>query len=263
MALDVITPVILTFNEELNIGRTLRQLQWANRIVVVDSYSTDATVAICKEFPNVDVSQRAFDSHALQWNYAVSLSRTSWVLTLDADYYVSEDLAEEISEVDLGSTITAYAIGFRYLVFGRPLRATILPPRRALFDRRVCRYFDDGHTQRLHCDGRSGRLNSKIDHDDRKPLDRWMSAQVRYARLEAGKLISTASTSLPLADRIRKSRWIAPWLVPAIVLIRLGVFRDGWRGWYYALQRGIAESILSLLLIEGHIGNRNESGSDE
>src|SRR4051812_32909684 len=91
-----ITPVILTFNETANIRRVLEHLTWARRIVVVDSGSTDDTLAIARSFPNVAVFERPFDSHANQWNYALSLSETDWCLSLDADYVVSPALASEI-----------------------------------------------------------------------------------------------------------------------------------------------------------------------
>ena len=60
--LDQITPVILTYNEAANIGRTLERLAWAREVVVVDSLSTDDTVAIAGRFPNTRVVQRPFDT---------------------------------------------------------------------------------------------------------------------------------------------------------------------------------------------------------
>ena len=68
--LDNITPVLLTFNEEPNIARTLAHLAWAKDIVVVDSGSTDGTLPTLANFPNVRVFDRRFDSHANQWRFA-------------------------------------------------------------------------------------------------------------------------------------------------------------------------------------------------
>src|SRR4051794_11000683 len=86
--LDRITPLILTRDEEANIGRTLPQLAWAREVVVVDSMSSDATVEIARRFANVRVVQRAFDSHDRQWSFGVEQVTTPWVLTLDADYFL-------------------------------------------------------------------------------------------------------------------------------------------------------------------------------
>ncbi len=60
--LKQITPLILTFNEEVNIGRTLGKLTWASRVIVVDSFSTDRTLEICAGFPNVDAWVRRFQA---------------------------------------------------------------------------------------------------------------------------------------------------------------------------------------------------------
>src|SRR5215204_1989322 len=96
--LEQITPVILTRNEAPNIGRTLEQLCWAGDIVVVDSFSDDGTLEIVSGFPQVRVSQRMFDSHAEQWNFALRETGISseWVLALDADYMLTPAFVEEL-----------------------------------------------------------------------------------------------------------------------------------------------------------------------
>ncbi len=65
--LDHITPVLLTFNEEVNIGRTLSHLTWAKDIVVVDSGSTDKTLAIVASCSQARLFSRPFDTHGNQW----------------------------------------------------------------------------------------------------------------------------------------------------------------------------------------------------
>ena len=85
--LNTVTPLILTFNEEANIRRTLDALSWASQVVVVDSFSTDATRAICAEYSKVRFLHREFDQHAAQWNYGLSqLDEHGWALALDADH---------------------------------------------------------------------------------------------------------------------------------------------------------------------------------
>ena len=87
-----ITPAVLTFNEASNIGRMLERLAWAKDVVVVDSGSSDETVAIAKRFPNVRVFVRPFDTHWNQWTFAQKETgiRTEWMMRLDADYILSE-----------------------------------------------------------------------------------------------------------------------------------------------------------------------------
>src|SRR5437879_5272553 len=98
-AASLVTPVILTFNEDSNIERTLRALEWAATVIVVDSGSTDATEAIARRFANVRWFERPFDSHAQQWWFAIheTGAATPHVLALDADYEVPRQFVEELS----------------------------------------------------------------------------------------------------------------------------------------------------------------------
>lgn len=243
-----ITPLILTYNEAPNIDRVLSRLTWATRVVVIDSYSSDDTLEIVKHYPNVEVFARSFDTHARQWNYGLEQVQTDWVLSLDADYVVPDALTEEMNAID--TSTDGYFIGFKYCVFGKPLRGTILPPRLALFRRDRATYIDDGHTQRLTLQGSVGKLNTAILHDDRKPLSRWLWAQDRYMVLEVKKLLSTPQTELSLSDRIRKTKLLAPPVILIYCLFLKGGILDGWAGWYYAFQRVLAELLLSIHLIQ-------------
>jgi glycosyltransferase involved in cell wall biosynthesis len=107
--LDQITPVLLTYNEEQNIRRTLSHLAWAKDIVVVDSGSTDGTLAALAHFPNVRVFNRRFDTHGKQWRYATEETNigTDWLLRLDADYQVSDALIAELARLDPDAAVSA------------------------------------------------------------------------------------------------------------------------------------------------------------
>ena len=251
-ALHKVTPVVLTYNEAPNIRRTLENISWARRIVLVDSNSQDDTLAIAGEYPAVHVFQRAFDCHANQWNFAISETGidTPWVLALDADYQVSSALREEIRRAVCSGQYSAFRARFDYCVFGRKLRATAYPPVTVLFRRDGARYVQDGHTQRLETSGPVGELTEPIQHDDRKPLGDWIKAQSKYAGLEADKLLASRWTQLGAADRLRRGVLFAP---PAMLLYCLfvkGNVLDGLPGLYYALQRAAAELMLSLHLLE-------------
>src|SRR5215467_12354062 len=99
--LDQITPLILTYNEAPNIARALAGLSWAKEIVVVDSFSDDETVAMAKSFSNVRMVQRAFDNHRNQWEFGLKETgiTTPWVLALDADYVVTQELIAELKKL--------------------------------------------------------------------------------------------------------------------------------------------------------------------
>ena len=94
-----ISVVIITFNEERNIARCLVSLGGvADEIIVVDSFSTDATKKKCKRH-QVKWFQHAFESHIQQKNYALSLASNEWVLSLDADEALSDELRKSILEM--------------------------------------------------------------------------------------------------------------------------------------------------------------------
>lgn len=248
--LKKVTPVILTYNEAPNINRTLEKLFWATQIIVVDSYSTDETLDILALYPQVKIFQRVFDTHAKQWNYGLQQVTSEWVLSLDADYTISDELIAEIKALPQAPIVDGYFSKFKYCVFGKPLRGTILPPRQVLFRKDKSVYIDDGHTQLLQVKGKSGMLSSYIYHDDRKSLSRWLWAQDRYLVIEAKKLQQTPVSKLCLGDSIRKQKILAPFVVLFYCLIIKGGILDGWRGWYYAFQRVLAEIILAIRLIE-------------
>lgn len=252
-SLDSITPLILTYNEEHNISRTLTALRWARRILVIDSHSTDMTLDILAKFDNVEVLQRKFDTHAAQWNYGLSQISNGWILSLDADYLINADLLDEIAiaiSTNSNNAISGYRAPFRYCVAGKPLRGTVLPPRIILFHKSAGIYQDDGHTQQLHLNGLCADLHHPIFHDDRKPLSRWLWAQKRYIDLEAAKLIATPKKQLSIADRMRNRYIFAPFAMLIVCLIWHRGLLDGWRGWFYAFQRLYAETLLSLTLWE-------------
>ncbi len=245
-----ITAVLITYNEEPNIARTLSAIAWVDRIVVIDSGSTDATLEILGSTPKVEVYHRTFDTMALQWNFGLSKVQTEWVLSLDADYRVSAELRDEIVALPEQPTDDGFMIPFRYCIAGKALRGSILPPRCALFRRSKSSYYDDGHTQRLRVDGSTGVLKSYLFHDDRKPLSRWLASQDRYMRLEAEKLLTTPACELNFADRLRRWIVVTPAVVPLHCLIAKGCILDGWHGVYYSWQRMLAEVLLALRLVE-------------
>ena len=79
-----ITAIVTTFNEEHNIERCIRSLQWADEILIIDSFSTDKTTAICKQM-GVTVLQRQYNYAADQKNWAIPQAKNPWIILLDAD----------------------------------------------------------------------------------------------------------------------------------------------------------------------------------
>jgi glycosyltransferase involved in cell wall biosynthesis len=254
-----LTALILTYNEQENIRRTLDALVWVPKVIVIDSFSNDRTLEIAGSFPNVQLVQRIFDTHANQWNAGLDRIDTEWALTLDADYVLTAELQEEIKKLEPTSDLALYWGQFDYCIFGRPLRASIYSPRVILFRTKRARYVDEGHTQQLRVKGKLAELKGKIWHDDRKPLSRWFQSQVRYSEIEAAFLEHGASsgehgrTDLNRVDKMRKWLIVVPLAMPVYLLLVRGLIFDGWNGWYYAFQRTVAEMMLSLRLLEAKL----------
>lgn len=259
--LDRITPLILTYNEAPNIARTLEKLSWAREIVIVDSCSTDQTREIAAAFKNVRVVQHQFTTHAEQWNFGLRETgvTSEWVLALDADFVLTDDVIREIGALSPPAAVAGYRASFTYCINGQPLRSGVYPPVTVLYRRERAVYLQDGHTQRVCLDNIVMPLSARILHDDRKSLSHWIGAQVKYMRLEADKLAEAPPESLGGADRVRKMIVLAPTLIFLRCLILNGGILDGWPGMFYALQRSAAELILSLSLVERRLlGRRSD-----
>src|SRR4051812_26253660 len=106
--MEDITPLVITYNEAPNIARTLDRLTWARRILVVDSGSNDQTLQIIRSYPQAEVVQRSFDDFASQCNFGLTQISTTWVLSLDADYVLSEAVVAELQTLNPDDTIGGY-----------------------------------------------------------------------------------------------------------------------------------------------------------
>lgn len=249
--LDEITPIILTYNEEPNIERSLACLTWARDVVVVDSGSTDATLDIARRFPNVRVVERGMDSLAAQSNFGLAQARTPWALLLDADYILSPAFADELRALDPPPNVRAYRASFTYAVHGKPLRASLYPPRIVLLYRAHANVWQDGHAHRVLAEGETADLKTRIVHDDRKSFARFVARQKTYMRQEAEKLRTADPRTLNFAARIRKLIVIAPVAVLFHTLFVKGLILDGVAGLRYTWERFVAELILSRELLRG------------
>jgi len=255
-----ITPVLLTFNEEENIDRTLAHLAWAKDIVVVDSGSTDGTLANVAKFSNARVFHRRFDSHGNQWRFAVEQTQigTNWILRLDADYQVSEGLIAELAQLDPNAPVSAYRIGFDYAIFSHHLVSSLYPPNTILLRRGCFSVRDEGHTEAWEVNGPVIKLSSRIIHDDWKSTGQWLIAQARYMQRELEWM---------RANKDGLVRWLRlrPPLMPIAVFLYCVfgkcLLLNGRAGMFYALQRMVAEGALSLMVLEEQL--RNDAISPE
>jgi glycosyltransferase involved in cell wall biosynthesis len=258
--LNDITPVVLTYNEAPNIGRTLSKLVWARDLVVVDSGSSDETLAIVSQYPQARVFHRAFDSHGMQWRYAVQDTgiATTWILRLDADYQLTDELIKEISGLSPDPSVSAYRSEFDYAIYGRKIMSSLYSPNTVLLRNGRFDVADRGHTEQWTVQGDVVDLQGRIVHDDRKPLSQWFVAQQRYAKREAEYLLAASAQTLSYRDRLRRMGWPAPLIVFFYVLVIKGCVLNGWTGLYYAFQRLLAECMIALEIVDRRLVGRSK-----
>ena len=247
--LDEITPVLLTLNEAPNIGRTLSRLTWAKDIVVVDSGSTDATLSILKQYSQVRIFTRLFDTHCEQWEFATRKTKigTSWILRLDADYQLSDEFIAELRHLDTRAPFSAYLAAFDYAIFSKKLISSLYPPNTILLKKDCFTLWDNGHTEAWKINGVVGVLKSRVVHDDWKSVEHWLKAQAHYMRRELAKI---SAKPRGLRDWLRLHPPLMPIAVFFYCLFIKGLILDGSAGLFYTFQRTLAEAILSLMLIE-------------
>src|SRR4030042_622253 len=118
-----ISVYMITFNNERTVQRALESVRWADEIVVVDSFSTDGTVDICRKFTD-RVFQRAWPGHRDQYQYAADLTIHPWIMFVDADEEVPPELAEEIRTVTGGerNDLDGFIVHRRTFYLGRWIR---------------------------------------------------------------------------------------------------------------------------------------------
>ncbi len=257
---DQITPLLITYDEAPNICRTLAKLLWAQRIVVVDSGSTDGTVEMLRDYPQVEVFHHPFVDFASQCNYGLRQIVSPWVLSLDADYELSDELINELACLTPPDQVVGYKARFVYRIYGRSLRGSLYPPRAVLYRKVGALYRAEGHAHHVVLDGQVLQLHGAIYHDDRKPLARWFIAQQRYARTEAEYLLEAPPGALRRSDKVRLMTWLAPFAVLFYALVIKRCVLDGWPGWRYALQQTTAEMLVALELLDRRPGRRPEAG---
>ena len=183
-----VTVTVITKNEAADIGDALASVAWADEIVVVDSESTDDTVAIAKRFTD-RVVVRPWPGYIEQKNYAASIAANDWILSLDADERVTPALADEITALMAAAPReAAFRIPRVTWHLGRWIRTTDWYPdhQTRLYDRRAARWTGRYVHEAVTVDGEIGRLRGELQHyayrdiaDHLETIDRYTTYAAR------------------------------------------------------------------------------------
>lgn len=187
--------VILTYNEELNIGQALDSVTgWADEIFILDSFSTDKTLDIARQY-KCHIAENRFENYARQRNFALdNFPITSeWVLFLDADEWLPDELKHEISALVASSPEeNGFFIKWRLIWMGRWIRRGYYPTWiLRLFRHGKGRCEDRAVNEHLIVEGKTGQLQHDFMHEDRRGVSDWIAKHNGYATREAIELFNS------------------------------------------------------------------------
>ena len=227
--MDKISVMIIAKNEESRIREALQSAEWADEIVVVDSFSNDRTVEIARQFTD-KIYQRTFDDFSRQKNFALSKCSNSWVLSIDCDERISPRLQKSIvSAVDSSSGFSAYKVKRINRIFGRELKhAAGNDYQIRLFKKEDARFLQPIH-EVLGIKGDIGVLEGELMHISTTNIESEFSKTEQYTEYEAKWLL----------ERNIRPSIIKLYFYPVFVFMNLFVLRrgflDGYAGFLFAI----------------------------
>lgn len=267
-----VSVLILTYNEEATLPECLAALDWCDDIVVLDSGSTDATLAIAAHF-GARVLTRSFDTFADQRNFGLDHGafKYDWVLHLDSDEVVTPEFKVALSQLLPKPDIDAYYVPSKLILFGQWLRRSGMYPtyQARLGHRDRLRFIQVGHGQRESLPAsRLGVFSEPYLHYSfAHGLRHWLEKHIRYAHDEAQLIIATRAcngevdtndsrggTGLRRRVKLLAARYLPLPLRPFsrfiyVYLWRRG-FLDGRAGLAYAIMLSVFEGMTATLAME-------------
>jgi len=242
-----ITAFIITKNESAKISDCLSSLKWADEIIVVDDFSTDATPSICKKF-GVAFHQHTFSSFRSQKNHAMSLASHDWILELDADERVSDEMKNAILALtaDDLNRYDCFAFKRKTRFWGKWIKHSSFYPdyKSRLYCRTRGAWNDANVHERFIPDGKTKKLDGDILHEQDLDLHTYLQRIARYANMSADDYFANG----------RRAKWHHVSIRPATTFfqryfIRLG-FLDGVQGFVISVMGALGTFIKYMRLYE-------------
>jgi len=263
--------LILTLNEELNIERCIASLKNCNDIVILDSFSSDNTLNLANKYDNVRVYKRDFDNYANQRNYGLTdISYTNdWLLMLDADEVVPDELDEEIKNAlnTVESNVCMFRMRRKDHFMGRWLKHSSGYPTwfgrlmrigRVIIEREI--------NEEYHTDGDVNYLNEHIYHYPfNKGVQEWFEKHNRYSSMEALEYynkktdLKTLQTKILNSDPVIRRAGLKQLIYslpfrPLVMFLSLYFLRrgflDGRAGFNFCVLRSFYEYMINCKKIE-------------
>lgn len=185
-----ITALAITLNEAEVLPDFLKSLDFVDEILIVDSFSTDDTVAIAKQFEKVTVFERAFDNFSSQKNFAISKASNEWVLFFDPDEEITTEVKNEILETLKNPKADAYYIRRQLYFMSKKIKYSGFQTDWVvrLFKKDCGTYNGDLVHEVLEIEGTTAKLKTRVPHHTYKSFDDYTGKLHRYSRLQAQML---------------------------------------------------------------------------
>ena len=185
-----ISAIAITLNEAHNIEAYLKSLWFADEIIIVDSFSSDETVALASKHEKVTVYKRAFDNFSAQKNFAISKATNDWVTFFDLDEEITPALANELVEIANNPDAIAYFVKRDFYFMGKRIKYSGLQNDYVVrfFNKNHCRYNANLVHETLLTEGKTERLKNTLPHHTYKSFDDYTAKAHRYSALQAEML---------------------------------------------------------------------------
>ncbi len=226
--MEKLTVIIPTYNESHNIEAVLKSVDFADEIMVIDSFSNDDTIEKAKKYTNF-IIQRKYDYSASQKNWAIPQATYNWILLVDADERVTQELKEEIISLLKSPKINEYAGYWIYrknYFMGKEIKHGGFRRDRVirLFKRDVCKYEDKQVHEEIETKGKVGVLKNKLTHNTYISFDFHIEKLNRYAWYQANDYNKNTGVLTPFHFVVKPVwRFFKHYIIQ-------GGFRDGFVG---------------------------------
>jgi glycosyltransferase involved in cell wall biosynthesis len=254
MEREKITAIVPTFNNERIIRRCLGSVKWADEILIVDSFSTDKTLDICREF-GARIIQHEYINSALQKNWAIPQSEHEWILLLDSDEELELGFKEEILTLleTPPENIDGYRMARKNLIYGKWVKTCgIYPDYLVRLFRKKCHYIErEVHSHIDISPERIGDFKHHIIHHDFTDLHSYLIKFIRYMKYEGDQLVKEGRKF-----RIREITLRPLYMFCWSYFYKKG-FRDGIRGFLLSVLLAYYNFIMYMKLWEYERAKRN------
>lgn len=195
-----LTALVITLNEENNIRELLQNLNFADEIIVVDSFSSDKTMEIVNEFPHVKAYQHHFENFSEQRNVAIDFATNDWILFVDADERIPEELKNEILQtLNSEPSKRGYYLKRKFYFFNQPVRFSGLQSDKnlRLFKKENARYNGIVH-EKLNFNENVAVLQNYLIHYSYAHHQHFKDKVFYYNRLKAIEKLNEGANYNPI-----------------------------------------------------------------